>query len=72
VNVAVTLIAAVLLGAGFVLQQHAVQRAPNGSFLRLALIADLLRRRRWLVGLAVIAGELASPWSVSHLTLSVV
>lgn len=72
-NVAVTLIAAVLLGAGFVLQQHAAERAPHGSFLRLELIADLLRRRRWLVGLAVmIAGELASAWSVSHLTLSVV
>jgi drug/metabolite transporter (DMT)-like permease len=73
VNVAVTLIAAVLLGAGFVLQQHAAERAPNGGFLRLALIAGLLRRRRWLVGLAVmITGELASAWSVSHLTLSVV
>ena len=71
-NVAVTLIAALLLGAGFVLQQHAAQQAPKALFLRLALIKDLLRRRRWLVGLAVmVAGELASAWSVSHLTLSV-
>jgi len=68
----VTLIAALLLGAGFVLQQHAAQQAPKALFLRLALIKDLLRRRRWLVGLAVmVAGELASAWSVSHLTLSV-
>jgi drug/metabolite transporter (DMT)-like permease len=73
VNVAVTLAAAVLLGAGFVLQQHAAERAPKEFFLRLALISDLLRRRRWLAGLAVmIAGELASAWSVSHLPLSVV
>lgn len=72
-NVAVTLAAAVLLGAGFVLQQHAAERAPKEFFLRLALISDLLRRRRWLAGLAVmIAGELASAWSVSHLPLSVV
>ena len=71
-NVAVTLIAALLLGAGFVLQQHAAQQAPKALFLRLALIKDLLRRRRWLIGLAVmVAGELASAWSVSHLTLSV-
>jgi drug/metabolite transporter (DMT)-like permease len=71
-NVAVTLTAALLLGAGFVLQQHAAERAPKAFFLRLALITDLLRRRRWLAGLAVmIAGELASAWSVSHLTLSV-
>jgi drug/metabolite transporter (DMT)-like permease len=73
VSATVTLIAAVLLGAGFVLQQHVAERATNTSFLRLALIADLLRQRRWLAGLAVmIAGELASAWSVSHLTLSVV
>lgn len=70
---AVTLVAALLLGAGFVLQQHAAEQAPKAFFLRLALIADLLRRRRWLAGLAVmIAGQLASAWSVSHLTLSVV
>jgi drug/metabolite transporter (DMT)-like permease len=73
VNVAVTLIAALLLGAGFVLQQHAAEQTPQAFFLRFALIADLLRRRRWLAGLAVmVAGELASAWSVSHLTLSVV
>jgi drug/metabolite transporter (DMT)-like permease len=73
VNVTVTLIAALLLGAGFVLQQHAAERAPQAFFLRFALIPDLLRRRRWLAGLAVmVAGELASAWSVSHLTLSVV
>lgn len=71
-NVAITLVAALLLGVGFVLQQKAAEQAPQALFLRLALLADLLRRRRWLAGLAVmIAGELASAWSVSHLSLSV-
>jgi len=70
-NVAITLVAAMLLGAGFVLQQYAAEQAPKAHFLRLALIADLLRRRRWLLGVAVmVAGQLASAWSVSHISLS--
>jgi drug/metabolite transporter (DMT)-like permease len=71
VNIAVTLIAALLLGVGFVLQQHAAERAPKAFFLQLALLTNLLKRRRWLAGLGVmIAGELASAWSVSHISLS--
>lgn len=70
-SVTITLVAAMLLGVGFVLQQHAAELAPKALFLRFALIADLLRRRRWLVGLAVmIAGQVASAWSVSHIDLS--
>ena len=70
-NFIITLIAALLLGTGFVLQQHAAEQAPKAFFLRMALITDLLRRRRWLAGLGImIAGELASAWSVSHLSLS--
>jgi drug/metabolite transporter (DMT)-like permease len=70
-NVSVTLAAALLLGVGFVLQQHAAEQAPKAFFLQLALIKDLLRRRRWLLGLGVmIAGELVSAWSVSHLWLT--
>ncbi|HXW44543.1 MAG TPA: DMT family transporter [Streptosporangiaceae bacterium] len=70
-NLAITLVAAMLLGAGFVLQQYAAEQAPKAHFLRLALIADLLRRRRWLLGIAVmVAGQLASAWSVSHISLS--
>jgi drug/metabolite transporter (DMT)-like permease len=71
VNITVTLVAALLLGGGFVLQQHAAEQAPKAFFLRMSLITDLLRRRRWLAGFAVmIAGEFASAWSVSHLSLS--
>jgi drug/metabolite transporter (DMT)-like permease len=71
VGIAVTLVAALLLGCGFVLQQYAAERAPKAHFLRLALIGDLLRKRRWLAGVAVmVAGQLASAWSVSHISLS--
>jgi len=70
-GIAITLVAALLLGCGFVLQQHAAERAPKAHFLRLALIGDLLRKRRWLAGVAVmVAGQLVSAWSVSHIPLS--
>jgi hypothetical protein len=69
--IAITLVAAMLLGVGFVLQQHAAERAPQAHFLRLSLIADLVRRRRWLVGFGVmVAGQLLSAWCVGHLDLT--
>ena len=64
-------IAAVLLGAGFVLQQDAAQRVPQSDFLRARLVADLLRQRRWLAGLGfMIAGMLLSAWVIGHLVLA--
>lgn len=39
-------VAAALLGTSFVLQQGAAQRVPSGDFLRLRLVADLLRQPR--------------------------
>jgi hypothetical protein len=36
-TIAITLVAAMLAGTGFVLQQHAAQQAPQSYFLRLAL-----------------------------------
>jgi drug/metabolite transporter (DMT)-like permease len=72
VNIAITLAAALLLGCGFVLQQHAAERVPKAHFLRMALIRDLLRKRIWLAGIAImVAGQLVSAWSVSHISLSV-
>src|SRR5580658_1591880 len=69
--IALTLVAAMLLGVGWVLQQYAAEQAPNAYFLRLRLIVDLLHRRRWLLGLAVmISGQLLSAWSVGHLDLT--
>ena len=67
----ITLVAAMLLGAGFVLQQHAAAQEPQDYFLRLRLILDLLRRRRWLLGFGImITGQLLSAWCVGHLQLS--
>src|SRR5215475_12622505 len=70
-TVGITLAAALLLGFGFVLQQHAAEQAPKAHFLRLALIRDLLRKRRWLAGIGImVAGQLASARTVSHISLS--
>jgi hypothetical protein len=64
-------VAAALLGAGYVLQQDAAQQAPSAHFLRMQLLADLLRRPRWLAGLiTMVAGELLSAWVIGHLVLS--
>lgn len=70
-NIAITLVAAMLAGAGFVLQQHAAEQAPQAYFLRLRLITTLLRRPRWLTGVAVMAaGQLLSAWALGHVALS--
>jgi drug/metabolite transporter (DMT)-like permease len=69
--IAITLIAAMLAGVGFVLQQHAAEQAPKAYFLRLRLITSLLHRPRWLAGVAVMAvGQLLSAWAIGHLALS--
>ena len=70
-NIAITLIAAMLAGTGFVLQQHAAEQAPQSYFLRLRLITTLLHRPRWLAGVAVMAaGQLLSAWAIGHVALS--
>src|SRR5258708_11295431 len=69
-DIVIALVAAMLLGVGFVLQQHAAEQAPKAYFLRLRLITDLLHRPRWLAGLAVVAAlQLCSAWAVVHLDL---
>jgi drug/metabolite transporter (DMT)-like permease len=69
--IGITLVAAMLLGAGFVLQQHAAGQEPQAYYMRLRLILDLVRRRRWLVGFGImITGQLLSAWCVGHLDLS--
>ena len=60
-----TLLAALLIGTGFVLQQHAAQREPDSKFLSLRLIADLLRQPRWLAGIGLLlVAILALPYLV--------
>jgi drug/metabolite transporter (DMT)-like permease len=70
--IALALIAALLIGVGLVLQQHAAEQVPAAYFLRLRLIAELLRQRRWLAGLVIMtAGEIGSAWVFGHLDLSI-
>jgi len=70
---ALTLLAALLIGAGFVLQQSAAQAEPSSRFLSLRLIGDLLRQRRWLAGIAaMIGGQVLAAWSIGHLSLAFV
>ncbi|WP_035844610.1 DMT family transporter [Kitasatospora azatica] len=45
--------AACCLGLGFVLQQHAAQRAPRDDLLRWRLLLDLLRMPEWLAGIGI-------------------
>jgi drug/metabolite transporter (DMT)-like permease len=69
--IAVTVIAAMLLGVGFVLQQRAAAKLPS-SYLHLRLIAELLRQRIWLGGIAVmVVGQALSAWGLGHLSLTV-
>lgn len=65
------LVAAVLLGTGFVLQQRAAEEAPKAHFLHVRLLGDLMRKPRWLLGVAtMVAGQLTSAWVMGHLVLS--
>jgi drug/metabolite transporter (DMT)-like permease len=65
------IVAAGLLGAGFVLQQRVAEQAPKGHFLHLRLLADLVCDRRWLAGLfTMVLGQLLSAWVIGHLVLS--
>jgi len=68
-----TLLAALLIGTGFVLQQIAAEREPDSRFLSLRLMTDLLRTPLWLSGIvAMVGGQILAAWSIGHLTLSVV
>jgi drug/metabolite transporter (DMT)-like permease len=69
----ITLLAALLIGTGFVLQQNAAASEPDSRFLSLRLMLDLLRRPRWLAGIGcMIGGQVLAAWSIGHLELSFV
>jgi len=69
----ITLFAALLIGTGFVLQQHAAEREPDSRFLSWRLMTDLLRKPRWLTGIGcMILGYILAAWSIGHLELSFV
>ena len=70
---AITLVAALLLGIGFVLQQQSAETAPESHFLSLRLFGDLFRKRNWLAGIGcMILGQILAAWSIGHLALSLV
>jgi len=70
---ALTLLAALLIGTGFVLQQQTAQREPASRFLSLGLLTDLLRKPRWLAGIAcMICGQILAAWSIGNLSLAFV
>jgi drug/metabolite transporter (DMT)-like permease len=73
VDYATTLVAALLLGIGFVLQQYAARQEPESRFLRPRIITDLLRKPRWLIGIGcMVAGQLLAAWSIGHAALTLV
>ena len=73
VNYATTLVAALLLGVGFVLQQYSAEQEPESRFLQFRILTDLLRKPRWLLGIGcMIAGYLVAAWSIDHLELTLV
>jgi drug/metabolite transporter (DMT)-like permease len=73
VDYAITLVAAVLLGIGFVLQQCVARQEPESRFLSLRILTDLLRKPRWLIGIAcMVTGQLLAAWSLGHLELTLV
>jgi drug/metabolite transporter (DMT)-like permease len=73
VDYATTLVAAVLLGIGFVLQQSVARQEPESRFLSLRIITDLLRKPRWLAGIGcMVAGQLLAAWSIGHAALTLV
>src|SRR6202035_4618052 len=73
VSYATTLVAAVLPGVGFVLQQYSAEQEPDSQFLRMRLLTALLRKPRWLLGVAcMIAGYVLVAWSIDHLELTLV
>jgi EamA-like transporter family len=73
VDYATTLLAAVLLGIGFVLQQYSAEQEPDSRFLSLRILTDLLRKPRWLLGIVcMVLGYLLAAWSIGHLELTLV
>ncbi|MFD9595408.1 DMT family transporter [Kitasatospora sp. NPDC059973] len=65
--------AACCLGLGFVLQQHAAQRAPRADLLRWRLLLDLLRMPEWLLGTGfMVSGLILSALALNQGEVSLV
>ncbi len=67
------LLAACFLGLGFVLQQHAAQRAPRSDILSFRLLLDLAREPQWLIGIAsMILGQVLGAFALGRGDVSLV
>jgi len=65
--------AALFLGLGFVLQQHAAARAPRADILSYRLLLDLMRVPEWLLGiLFMVIGQVLSATALSQGRISLV
>jgi drug/metabolite transporter (DMT)-like permease len=65
--------AALFLGLGFVLQQHAAQRAPRADILSYRLLIDLMRVPEWLLGiLFMVIGQVLSAMALAQGRISLV
>lgn len=72
-TIALPLVAAALLGVGFVLQQRAAAAAPQSDMLRLRLLWDLAHSPQWIGGIAaMVCGQLISALALGHASVSVV
>lgn len=61
------LVAACLLGLGFVLQQHAAEQAPLSDILRFRLLLDLMKVPLWLWGIGcMVLGQIFSVLALAH------
>jgi drug/metabolite transporter (DMT)-like permease len=67
------LAAAVCLGLGFVLQQHAARTAPPSDYMRFRLLIDLLHKPIWIAGVgAMVVGQLLSGTALANADVSLV
>lgn len=72
-NILLALLAASLIGVGFVAQQHAAYREPLDEILHLRLLTHLVHRRVWLAGIAaMVCGQLLGAVALGTADVSLV
>jgi drug/metabolite transporter (DMT)-like permease len=72
-KIVLALLAASLIGVGFVAQQHAAYREPLEEMLHLRLLGHLLRRRLWLAGIgAMVAGQMLGAAALGEADVSMI
>lgn len=70
---AIGIVSALLLGAGYVLQQRVAVTAPLRDILHWRLLLDLMRRRLWWLGLgAMVVGQVLSGLALQFASVDVV